>query len=279
MKLRLLSAFALIFMMILSGCSQKDDTLEPLQGNDRETQETDGKGGDNDVDVTSNGDKQEDESTNDSLGIESELEEESEIGDNDDSHSEEADKGKESDSEEVIQEQYAVLDLSEPEDVDNYTSSLVFIRQEEDLWRVVDRMGRVFRVSSSYDGVKPGIVNNGATIKVEEGNPSVSLVRDYTDYDNAYILETDPEELAMNFSKALLEDQKATSSSSRIDDYTLKSADIVENIGKGIVKVRMIFDVDVDSSNNDSPWANGRTQDIKYDYTLYGYENNLDFAG
>ncbi len=280
MKLRLLIAFALVFILMMTGCTGEDDTLEPLEGVERDSQETEEEGY-KEVNVADNSDSNVDGSLSENKEENAIQEEDTEISvvDEDPEENESEVNSEENEStfeneadQEVIQDEYAVLDLSQPEDPDNYTSSLVFIRQEDDIWRVVDRTGRVLRVFSSYDGAKPGIVNNGATVEVKEGIPSVSIIRDYTSYDNAYVLETDPEALAENFSKALLEAQKAVSGKSQISEYTLKSAQIVETIGKGIVKIQMTFDVLVDTSMSDSPWGSGSVENIVYDYTLYGYE-------
>jgi len=115
--------------------------------------------------------------------------------------------------------------------------------KEDDLWRVVDRLGKVYRVSSSYE-VKPGIVNNGATVSVDEdGNPSVSLIRDYTSYENSYLMTMTKENIPKEFSKTLLETQKDIIGPSNIVDYKLNSYEVVETYGKGIIIIKMNFDV------------------------------------
>lgn len=288
MKKNGLMALMMVVIMLLAACgSDTDDTLAPLEGVERENKE-DKEDGYKEVDVADSSDDTsetanettDNETETDTETDEEAIETESVEVDEDSKEESEVVEEKENDGfeqsaeEEVVQDEYEVLDLTPPADPTNYTSGLLFIRKESDVWRVVDRTGRVLRVFSSYDGAEPGIVNNGASVEIEGNNPSVSLIRDYTNYDNAYILETAKEDVAEDFSVALLEAQKKMEGNSKIENYKLKSAEVVETMGKGILKIKMVFDVTVPAIA-DSAWTSDgalNVTNIDYDYTLYGHE-------
>ncbi len=178
------------------------------------------------------------------------------------------------DDEMMEPDEYKVLDLSDPADRQNYSTGLVFIRQEGDIWRTVDRMGNVYRVSSSYTGLVQGIVNRGATVTIDgEGNRSVSLTRDYQKYENSYVLQASKEEAPKAFAEGLLELQKtAVSDEAKIDDYILQQIEVIESRGKGIVTVRMSFDV-IPAVGSTSWGDGGIVEGVDYTFTLYGYED------
>lgn len=266
----------IILALIFTACFPKESNqVKPLENIQREYQNEDQTENDNytEVEVANNStsddvnDTENTEATVEDTEAEAAAEEEEEA---------EAEAEEEAAAEEIISE-YQILDLIEPEDITEYTTGLVFIVKEDDLWRVVDRLGKVYRVSSSYE-VKPGIVNNGATVSVDEdGNPSVSLIRDYTSYENSYLMTMTKENIPKEFSKTLLETQKDIIGPSNIVDYKLNSYEVVETYGKGIIIIKMNFDVKPNPDLLTSIWGElnneGIAENIDYIYTLYGYDS------
>lgn len=199
------------------------------------------------------------EANTDTESEESDTEEESELTNND------------QEEEEILTpDEYSVLETIEVEDENEYLTGLVFVLQEGDIWRVVDRLGNVYRVSTSNESVVQGIVNVDATVtRDEEGNAKVSLSRDYNKYHNYYVVETE-DDIARDFSTGLLEMQLNASDSAKIDSYTINTV-TSEKIGKGIRVITMNFDVVPNAAS--TVW--GSTQEVKnneYSYTVYGYE-------
>jgi len=171
--------------------------------------------------------------------------------------------------------EYSAIDLKEPDDLTSYVSGLVFILQEDDIWRVVDRLGKIYRISTSHVGLVQGVVNNGAIVATDSDEKvNVSLGKEYTSFENSNILNASVDDVAKEFSEKLLLQQIESDEKSKISSYTLNSAEVIEKTGKGILTIKMNFDVKPEK--NASLWGdtdvNGFVTNIDYTYTLYGYD-------
>lgn len=267
-----------LMIMMLSACGsgEADIEMNPLDPVERDETEAEDEDGYNEVEVIDNGAgettseetnaevNETEEATSEETETEEVVEEDEEI--------EEAEV--EEPEEEVLLDggEYQVLDLSEIEDPNSYETGLVFIVQEGDIWRVVDRLGNVYRVSTSYEGLVQGIVNLNASVTVdEEDNAKVSLSRDYDKYSDVFAIDV-YNTVADEFSTALLDNQKQAAGTSKIDSYTINSISS-EKIGKGIIVISLNFDV-VPSDGAISWGTNPEAyNNIDYTYTVYGYES------
>jgi len=270
-------------MLLFAGCAggKTRDDIKPLNPNaDTSNEEENGNDTYQEVDVQDNNadtqDKKDDKPVDTSSGeeIEDDNRSEQENGlDTDSSQGPEEDTA----SEVIIQEgnkaasEYDVVESGQPEDETSYTTNLVFIRQEEDLWRVVDRLGNVYRVSTSYEKVEPGIVNVGAKVTNEDGDIHVSLSRDYKSY-APFIVETSEDEAPKAVAEAVLKAWLADApANAAISNYTLGRVKVEENIGKGIVKASLVFDVD--PAKGSTVWGDqGAVKGAEYKFTLFGYD-------
>jgi len=255
--------------IVLSSCgtSQEANDIKALDPVERESSEED-KDGFKEVDVEENNAKETDNESN---------RETEKVGTKDAENSEISEENSalisnDNSEEELLEtDEYQILDLSEIEDENNYETGLVFIVQEGDIWRVVDRTGNIYRVSTSSESAVQGIVNVNATVtKDKEGNAKVSLSRDYEKYENFYILKVDTN-IEEEFSIGLLDMQLNASATSKIDSYTLNQVSSA-NIGKGIRIITMNFNVV--ASGGAIKWGSSQEEitNITYTYTVYGYE-------
>jgi len=292
MKLKI-TGFLLVFALLVSACSGSDQgDIKPLEPIDRQAVESDSlNDGYQEVevaahesepdaeldgetastpDVASATTTSQDKKNNDSTKESDHNEKSEDTQMNGEQGTGELDQG--------LQSEYSVLDLSEPDNLKSYNTGLVFILQEDDLWRVVDRQGRIYRVTTSYDGVAAGMVNHNATVTLDEdGNPSVSLVRDYTKYDQPIILTTTKDEAATSFAQYLLKAQQDTTGLDHIDNYQINRVTVNKSLGKGIIEVEMNFDVMIHKVPADSHWKvdeQGNKLGISYTFTLYDYDEN-----
>ena len=277
-----------LMIMMLSACGSGEDdiVMNPLDPVERDENE-EGQEGYSQVEVVDNGAEESvDAQVKDEESTEEVLEEDgqgtTEDGDSEDiasedGTSEDGDSGENDELEEVVEEilmeedDYQVLDLSEVEDENSYETGLVFILQEGDIWRVVDRLGNVYRVSTSNESVAQGIVNLNASVTTDnDGNAKVSLSRDYDKYSNIYTVNVESS-IENEFSEALLKDQQKAATSSKIDSYTINSVSS-ETLGKGIRVITMNFDVV--PSDGASSWGTNPEayKNVNYTYTIYGYE-------
>lgn len=175
-------------------------------------------------------------------------------------------------------------DLINPEDFDplNYTTDLVFIKPEGDLWRVVDNQGNVFRVSTSYEGLEPGIICQDATVTTDDnGDKKLSLTRSYFLGGDIISKEGSIDEIYDEFVMTLLNRYvNTTNESIKISEFEIDNTQILKTVGKGArvigidFKVKPILSVsewgDLSDSSDDGEW----TQVLTTSIVIYGYENS-----
>lgn len=165
-------------------------------------------------------------------------------------------------------EDWSAIEYTEPEDTTTYDTGLVFVKQEGDLWRVVDRMGNVYRVSTSYTPIAPGTIADVAHVSEnEEGDVGVELEYGFTQHKDAVVLEGNPDKIPREFVTDLLE--QTTS----IEDYRIRDVAVTTR-GKGMLIVTMKYDVK--PKNVDGEWPSvdesNYTQLMKYQFVVYGYD-------
>ncbi len=145
-----------------------------------------------------------------------------------------------------------VLDLSEPESEDMYTTGLVVVLEEADYWRVVDRQGYVYRISSSATIEVGDVLLEAQVFLDDEGNRRVELSGDKQSFDDTVVDSTGWKQAGQNIGEALFKEYAHGKS--------LDSIKKTQDIGRGIKQYRL--EVVTEDGERKS-----------YQYTLYGYED------
>ena len=145
-----------------------------------------------------------------------------------------------------------ILDLTPPEDVNEYTTGLVIIRQEEDYWRAVDRQGNVYRIFTSAE-LKPGMVIEETYVSLDENEERVvELTSGYKSYNDTLINEGNIDQISQKVAEKIFAQYKLGQS--------LDSVKHSEDIGGGIKR----YAINVTLENGEK---------ARFEFTLYGYED------
>ncbi len=268
---------AAVLLLVLVGCGGNMYQTSDTQDENTETTDnniTDSSDGEEDpiVEDTDSELGQDDpgtEDSNDEQGEEPNTED-NDDGDKDNMSESESDLDLDEDgtTQDAVSDESTAIEFALPEDTTTYDTGLVFVKQEDDIWRVVDRMGNVYRVSTSYTPISAGTVAEVAHVSEnEDGDVQVELEQGFIQHENAVVIEGNPDVIPREFVTDLL--NQTTS----ILDYRIRDVS-VKTRGKGMLVVTMKYDVKPENVDGEWPSVDesNYTQLMKYQFVVYGYD-------
>lgn len=240
--------YSFILLLLLVGCNSDDKNITHEEGQDQVEVNVADNGSD---DVVNNPEDPVD-NTEDSIGQEDVNIDEPE-GEGIEEVTPEDEEGQISEGgSTTISYEGEILDLTAPEDEQEYTSGLVIIKKEQDYWRAVDRQGYVYRISTSAQ-LKPGMVIKDNNVSIDdEGERFVELTSSYVSYEDSLIHQKSADKAGKAVGDTLFMQYDLGKS--------LDSIKVLETIGSGIKRYTM----DVTLENGEK---------TTFQYTLYGYED------
>lgn len=146
-----------------------------------------------------------------------------------------------------------------------YTTGIVAVAPEGDMWRVVDKHGKIFRVSTNSPNIGVGSVSKEVIVSIKDGEYSLKLTTGFSKPSSPIQVQAGSDMAGSALAEKIL--QYYQNQKNEIRSYEIKQV-TSQVIGKGVQLVNVKYDVELSPS---SSWK--QTGERSLSFPIFGYES------